>query len=167
MRRLSVHAPEGALRRSLSMATLCALGLAACAPASIARRIENVAVISERAARQGALRCCAPEELALARVHLELARLELAQGEARQAGRHLTLAEPNAKAAVRLSEASSCCDPRTASNPARAPEGALRLAAREQELSSLLHEAWPARITSSSRLLGVVGEDSDLGRSAP
>ena len=153
-----------AARGALSTAVLCAVALCACAPATVARRIESVAAISERAAKQGARRC-APEELALARVHLEFARFELARGEARQADRHLTLAEPNAKAAVRLSEAQSCGAPRTAVRPelaaGQASKRALGYASGER--SGLLGAAH----LKSSRLRGVVGENSDLDRGAP
>jgi len=119
------------------------LGLLGCGSATVARRIDSVATVAERAGKQGARRC-APEELALARVHLEFARLELRQGEPVLADRHLTLAEPNAKAAVRLSESADCTRPADA---ARGSDG--------------------ARTSSPSRLLGAVGENRDLGRGEP
>jgi OmpA-OmpF porin, OOP family len=87
---------------------LCALFMGAgCAPVAIENRLQNLSRIAQSAAHEGAVQC-APEELALARVQLELARLELDQGEAAEAQRHLTLAEPNARAALHLATSTGC-----------------------------------------------------------
>jgi OmpA-OmpF porin, OOP family len=51
---------------------------------------------------------CAPRELALARAHLEFARVELTQGDPRSAEDHLEEAELNARAAERLSPRERC-----------------------------------------------------------
>ncbi len=51
---------------------------------------------------------CAPRELALARAHLEFARVELAQGNPGRAAEHLRDAELNADAAARLSPVQRC-----------------------------------------------------------
>jgi OmpA-OmpF porin, OOP family len=51
---------------------------------------------------------CAPRELALARAHLEFARVELAQGDPQRAGEHLAEADLNARAAARLSPKERC-----------------------------------------------------------
>jgi outer membrane protein OmpA-like peptidoglycan-associated protein len=51
---------------------------------------------------------CAPRELALARAHIEFARVELAQGDPRSAENHLEEAELNARAAERLSPRERC-----------------------------------------------------------
>lgn len=87
---------------------LCAasVGLAsACASAAVHRQVQTLDTIVQQAAQRGAGEC-APEELALARVHIEFARSELDQGESKQAARHLVLAEPNAKAALRVASKS-------------------------------------------------------------
>ena len=87
---------------------LCtAAALAACAPAAARKQLDSLSRIVESATRQGAAEC-APEELAIARVQLEFARSELAQGEGQRAEGHLILAEPNAKAALRLATNPSC-----------------------------------------------------------
>lgn len=144
-------------RSALLLCGVLVCTLLACAPSSVARRIESVALVAEQAARRGA-KVCAPEELALARVHLEFARLELRQGEVGLADRHLTLAEPNAKAALRLSNASDEC--------AHATHLDSPLAGPRARFDST-HRA-PARLDiTSSRLLGAVGESRDLGRGAP
>src|SRR5262245_55956519 len=54
---------------------------------------------------------CAPRELALARAHLEFARVELTQGHPDRAGDHLAEAELNAGAAERLSPRERCAGP--------------------------------------------------------
>jgi hypothetical protein len=60
-------------------------------------------------------------ELALSRVHLEFARRELSDGDAPRAERHLTLAEPNGQAALRLAKEQKCSseasEPQASSRP--------------------------------------------------
>lgn len=159
-----VAAPGAALLPALWLVQLVAGG---CAPSSVARRIASVAEITESAGRAGARRC-APEELALARVHLEFARLELDQGEPGLADRHLTLAEPNAKAALRLSAADESCAhaPSHAAHRARSAGASELLPPRSAQPTDLL-ASHRARFDSSSRLLGAVGDSRDIGRGAP
>ena len=76
-------------------------------PGALHVRADDIADVTERARRQGAYRC-APEELALATAHLELASRELEQGDAPRASEHLALAELNARAALHLSEGEHC-----------------------------------------------------------
>ncbi len=80
----------------------------ACSQGTVLRgRIEGIQDIIEQAERNGAYRC-APRELALAKAHIEFADTELAQGDPVRAEEHYTVAEPNARAAFRLSPAARC-----------------------------------------------------------
>jgi hypothetical protein len=79
----------------------------ACAYRWIERRVDALSQVVDEATRAGAA-TCAPAELALSRVHLEFARSELSEGDAPRAERHLTLAEPNAQAALRLAKEQKC-----------------------------------------------------------
>jgi hypothetical protein len=90
-----------------SLAGLFLLGISACASTALATRADALEQLVQTATRRGALHC-APQELALAKVNLEFARLELSQGDRRRADHHLTLAEPNAKAALRVASDSKC-----------------------------------------------------------
>jgi hypothetical protein len=87
-------------------ACLCVLG-AGCASTAVVTRADELARIIAAATQRGA-RECAPQELALATVNLEFARLELSEGDRRRADHHLTLAEPNAKAALRVASDGKC-----------------------------------------------------------
>lgn len=79
-----------------------------CAKGSMLRgRIDGLADVVEQAERNGAYRC-APRELALAQAHLSFSRTELAQGDAIRAEEHFAIAEPNGRAAFRLSPAARC-----------------------------------------------------------
>jgi len=94
----------------LSRVALLAVGLvlAGCATGSrLSGRIDGLNDVVQQAERNGAYRC-APRELAEARSHLEFARAELNQGDAVRAAEHLEVAEPNARAALRLSPADRC-----------------------------------------------------------
>ncbi|MDQ3033778.1 MAG: OmpA family protein, partial [Myxococcota bacterium] len=51
---------------------------------------------------------CAPRELATAQAHLEFADVELDQGDLGRAQEHFALAEPNARAALRMSPPERC-----------------------------------------------------------
>ncbi|NOY90890.1 MAG: DUF4398 domain-containing protein, partial [Deltaproteobacteria bacterium] len=85
-----------------------ALIWAGCATGSrLSGRIDGLNDIVQQAERNGAYRC-APRELAQARSQLEFARSELNQGDAVRAAEHLEVAEPNARAALRLSPADRC-----------------------------------------------------------
>ncbi len=59
-------------------------------------------------AQDNGAKYCAPRELALAESHLEFAQIELEQGYASKAQNHLWIAEPNAHAAVFLSQPDKC-----------------------------------------------------------
>jgi hypothetical protein len=86
---------------------LCLALAPACAYRYIGRRVDALAQVVDQATRAGAA-TCAPVELALSRVHLEFARHELADGDAPRAEQHLTLAEPNGQAALRLAKEHKC-----------------------------------------------------------
>ncbi|MDD9933703.1 MAG: OmpA family protein [Myxococcales bacterium] len=65
---------------------------------------------------------CAPRELALARAHLEFARVELSQGDPRRAREHLKTAELNTGAAEHLSPAERCSGGETMAAPPATPD---------------------------------------------
>lgn len=93
---------------ALSMVTLLSIGLGACHRASMVEgRIAGLRDIVEQAERNGAYHC-APRELALAKAHLDFAEDELGQGDPVRADDHYSIAEPNARAAFRLSPADRC-----------------------------------------------------------
>ena len=72
-----------------------------CAAIPTAERIQAVEVAVEDARQVDAYRC-APRELAIAEANLEFAQLELSQGNPGRAEEHLSEAELNAKAAMRM-----------------------------------------------------------------
>lgn len=87
---------------------IAAVSLCACSQGTGLRgRIDGIEDIIEQAERNGAYRC-APRELALAQAHAEFAETELAQGDPVRAAEHFSIAEPNARAAFRLSPAARC-----------------------------------------------------------
>ena len=87
---------------------LAAVFVAACSQGAVLEgRIGGLREIIDQAERNGAYRC-APRELALAKAHVEFAETELAQGNAVVADAHFSVAEPNARAAYRLSPAARC-----------------------------------------------------------
>jgi hypothetical protein len=94
------------MKQSAGLVLLLAC-LPACAYRYIERRVDALAHVVEEASRAGAA-TCAPVELALSQVHLEFARHELLEGDAPRAERHLTLAEPNGQAALRLAKEHKC-----------------------------------------------------------
>ncbi len=63
--------------------------------------------VVDQAERNGAYDC-APRELALAKAHLMFAATELDQGDLARAQEHVRIAEPNARAALRLSPPARC-----------------------------------------------------------
>ncbi len=86
---------------------LLALG---CTNAAVLRgQVDGLRQLTAQAGRNGAVRC-APRELALAEAHLAFAELELDQGFSAKARHHLTIAEPNAHAAMLLSPPEHCTD---------------------------------------------------------
>ncbi|GAB4115570.1 MAG: hypothetical protein OHK0013_49780 [Sandaracinaceae bacterium] len=85
--------------------------LVGCSQAALLRgRIAGTREIVAEAERNGA-RACAPRELAMAHTHLEFAETELIQGNPRRAEEHFAVAEPNARAALRLSPPERCLPP--------------------------------------------------------
>lgn len=90
-----------------SSASFLLLGISACVSGAVVTRADALDQLVRTATRRGAPQC-APQELALAKVNLEFARLELSQGNRRRADHHLTLAEPNAKAALRVASDNKC-----------------------------------------------------------
>lgn len=80
----------------------------ACTQAALLRgRIAGTHQIAAEAERNGA-RSCAPRELAMAHAHLEFAEIELIQGNPTRASEHFEIAEPNARAALHLTQAERC-----------------------------------------------------------
>jgi OmpA-OmpF porin, OOP family len=99
------RASRGLIRTA---ALAMAIGAAACTRAQqVDRAIEGVERSLEQALSYGAY-YCAPRELALARAHLEFARVDLEQGDPRSAAGHVSEAALNARAAERLSPQARC-----------------------------------------------------------
>jgi hypothetical protein len=93
---------------TLSEALALSAVLASCAgSAALDRRIGRVADRLTVVEANGAMRC-APRELAVARSHLEFARLEETQGFPSRASQHLDVAEENLEAARMLSPPGRC-----------------------------------------------------------
>jgi len=106
--------------RSAAQWIAMALLLASCGQGAIlSGRIDGMREIVDQAERNGAYRC-APRELALAKANLDFAETELGQGNAGRALDHISVAEPNARAAFRLSPAARCA-PRGVGVVRRAP----------------------------------------------
>ncbi len=97
--------------RRVALTTLCltlASPLIACSQGAVMRgRVQGLQSVVENAERNGAIQC-APRELALAKSHLKFAQVDLDQGELGNAEGHLTIAEPNAQAALTMSPADKC-----------------------------------------------------------
>ncbi len=95
-------------RTARLLAFVGTLALGACTQAHVIQgRIDGLKQIAEGARESGAY-TCAPQELALALAEIEFAQNELDQGDQTRALQHLTLAEPNARAAVKLSPHGEC-----------------------------------------------------------
>lgn len=75
--------------------------------ATLQGRIDGLRDVVDQAERNGAYRC-APRELAIAQANIDFAETELAQGSIQRAEHHFNLAEPNGRAAFRLSPAARC-----------------------------------------------------------
>ncbi|MCB9593568.1 MAG: OmpA family protein [Sandaracinaceae bacterium] len=96
------------MRRTLSLVVIAAWSLVGCSrAATLQGRIDGLRDIVDQAERNGAYRC-APRELAVAQANLDFAETELAQGSVDRAENHFNLAEPNGRAAFRLSPAARC-----------------------------------------------------------
>lgn len=92
-------------KTSIVVALVIAAG---CAHArTLDARIAGLRSSIETAERNGAY-TCAPRELALAKSNLEFASEELEQGNVPRAEQHFAVAEPNALAAVELSQPERC-----------------------------------------------------------
>ena len=86
---------------------LALLAMGACAGAALERRAAAVDRLVAQARDSGAQRC-APTELAMAESHVDFAKQELSEGDARRAREELRLAEVNAQEAVRKSPKDLC-----------------------------------------------------------
>jgi OmpA-OmpF porin, OOP family len=86
---------------------LCAILVGCATTATLRGSIAGSRMVTARARAAGAM-ACAPRELALAETHLDFAAAEVEQGDAARAREHLALAEPNAAAALRLSDPVRC-----------------------------------------------------------
>ena len=95
------------VRGGRARAGLLLLSIGGCAGSMVEQRMDELRSTLQEAERRGAARC-APVELALSSVHLEFARLELREGDEQRAERHLVVAEPNGKAALRRTKEGDC-----------------------------------------------------------
>ncbi len=90
------------------LAGLCTLMLFGCtASSALEGRIRSARELLVQADRNGAY-VCAPRELALGRANVEYADRELEEGHSRHAEEHATVADENARAALRMSPAERC-----------------------------------------------------------
>jgi len=85
----------------------CVAALGCSRAATLQGRIDGLRDVVDQAERNGAYRC-APRELAEAQANLDFAETEMAQGNLDRAEQHFRLAEPNGRAAFRLSPAARC-----------------------------------------------------------
>jgi OOP family OmpA-OmpF porin len=91
-----------------SLVLMALLFTSACAEGPALRgKILGLETTVDDAEKNGAMKC-APRELAIARSHLEFARIDLDQGELSLAESHLAKAEPNAQAALQMSPPDRC-----------------------------------------------------------
>lgn len=99
---------SGKARAALALLLGVALLVSSCTTGPVLRgRIAGLEGVVVKAEQNGAMRC-APRELAIAKAHLRFAATDLDQGSGRDAEQHLALAEPNAQAALALSDAAKC-----------------------------------------------------------
>lgn len=86
------------------------LSLSGCSQAAVLRgRIDGLTLDVANAEKNGAMRC-APRELALAKSHLRFAATDLDQGHLSIAEEQLSIAEPNARAALSQSPPERCAE---------------------------------------------------------
>jgi OOP family OmpA-OmpF porin len=90
-----------------STATAAIMVIACGREGVLSGRVSGLEKILETAEKNGAIRC-APRELAIARAHLQFAKLDVEQGQLGSAEEHLRFAEPNAQSALSLSPAEQC-----------------------------------------------------------
>lgn len=105
------------MKRALVAIALLTLGCGRAA--TLSGRIDGLRDVVEQAERNGAYRC-APRELAIAQSNIDFAETEMAQGNLDRAEHHFALAEPNGRAAFRLSPAARCA-PEQVEAPPPAP----------------------------------------------
>lgn len=141
------------LRRTVSRhgagcarASFALLALSGCAGSIVQQRMDDLRATLDEAERRGAA-SCAPVELALSSVHLEFARLELREGDEQRAERHLIVAEPNGKAALRRTKEGDC-------HPSSASVAASSGAARPSEPQPLprTNTSRPQRVADAQGL---------------
>ena len=91
------------------LAALCALAavLGGCAGVRMRTRVTTVDRVID-AARESGAQTCAPVELALAEAHLDFASLELDEGDYYRAKQEISVAEDNAREALRKSPRDRC-----------------------------------------------------------
>jgi len=92
-----------------ALVLLAVAGGSACGAAAQSGKLEGLKQTIAQAKSNGALRC-APRELAMAESHTRFAELELSQGSIVRADEHLSIAIPNAHAALDLSPPERCSD---------------------------------------------------------
>lgn len=107
MRRLSPRSAIRAQKRALFGLVVSAAAFGCTEASTLRGRIRGLRVVVEQAEQNGAYHC-APRELALAQAHADFAQTELAQGDLDRAKAHFNLAEPNGRAAMRLSPPERC-----------------------------------------------------------
>ncbi|MEM9488996.1 MAG: OmpA family protein, partial [Myxococcota bacterium] len=108
------------------LAALVALTSAsACGGSKIRGQAKSVDALISSAHAHGAVRC-APVELALAESHVDFARQELDEGRMYQARRAISIAEKNAKEAIRRSPKILCSGQQVAESEPAAPVAAVK-----------------------------------------
>jgi OOP family OmpA-OmpF porin len=100
-------ARRGRSRRPCAVLVLLGVASGCASAADLSQRMDRVARAVVAVEARGAMRC-APRELAVARSHLEFARLEEEQGFPSRARQHLDVAEENVEAASALSPLGKC-----------------------------------------------------------
>jgi hypothetical protein len=127
------------------------LALSACGPTLIERRADELRSILTEAQSRGAA-SCAPVELALSSVHLEFAQLEQREGDEARAERHLILAEPNGKAALRRTKEGDCHASATASSATGSSGSSSPVSDRDHKTADSAHPDEPVvRPSNTSR----------------
>jgi hypothetical protein len=139
-------------------------GILGCGSLPVSRaRVESVRASIARVAQAGAL-SCAPRELALARAHYDFARIELRNGNAARAERHIAVAEQNVGAAQVLTPDRGCKTgsdqtPTIPSTSVRARSAALDAA--DGGVAALALPLGAVKDTDASRLILQLSERTD------
>jgi OOP family OmpA-OmpF porin len=100
---------HSAQRRAAALAMFSVVAATGCQGSMLRGQVAGLDKLAQQAEQNGAMRC-APRELALAKAHLAFAQVELDQGFTSRASEHLTIAEPNARAAYALSPPEKCLE---------------------------------------------------------